>query len=60
MEACSVSGVTVREETAPGQEGEQKAGICLMSLFEVLKQVQFFGRRKKVLLVVFPMVVLFL
>ena len=45
---------------APGQEGEQKAGICLMSLFEVLKQVQFFGRRKKVLLVVFPVVVLFL
>ena len=36
MEACSVSGVTVREETAPGQEGEQKAGICLMGLFGAL------------------------
>ena len=25
-----------RKEVAPGQEGEQKAGICLMGLFEAL------------------------
>ena len=25
-----------RKEVAPGQEGEQEAGICLMSLFEAL------------------------